>query len=89
MTDSILQAPRLLTKEEAARYCGLSARRFLKYIGKNVTFRRFGQKKLWDIRALDAYLDELYETGEDDILKTLDGFGQPSLRNCPAKQERL
>jgi hypothetical protein len=82
--------PRLLTKNEAAAYCGLTVRQFSRYVSKHVTARRFGQAKLWDVRALDAWLDKLYGADSDDgdILKTLDGFGTLALRHRPAKQER-
>jgi hypothetical protein len=83
--------PRLLTKVEAAAYCGLTVRQFSRHVSKHVTARRFGQAKLWDIKALDAWLDKLYGAeGDDgiDFLKTLDDLPGSSLRHSPSKQKR-
>ena len=50
--------PRLLTREQAALYCGgVSVNHFLDHVAKAVPPIRMGRRELWDIRALDRYLD--------------------------------
>lgn len=48
--------PRLLSREAAAAYCGVGPELF----EQSVTvppIRCFGKRKLWDIKALDHWLD--------------------------------
>ena len=51
--------PRLLSREDAAAYCGVSPNHFHKYIARSVTSTRFGRRVVWDIKVLDKYLDSL------------------------------
>jgi hypothetical protein len=51
--------PRLLTREQAALYCGgVSVNHFLEHVAKVVRPIKMGRRDLWDIVALDRYLDE-------------------------------
>ena len=71
--------PRLLSRDEAAAYCGMSAAHFDRHVAIAVPAQTFGCKKLWDIRALDRWLDErsglgnAAEIDEDRLLDALDG----------------
>jgi hypothetical protein len=49
--------PRLLSRTEAAEYCGLSPSAFDQYVARGVPPLEFGRRNLWDIRALDRWLD--------------------------------
>lgn len=50
--------PRLLSRDQAAEYCGgISAPHFDATIGTEVKPIEVGRRKLWDVRALDRYLD--------------------------------
>lgn len=49
--------PRLLSRTEAAQYCGLSPNAFDQYVAQVVPPLEFGRRNLWDIRALDRWLD--------------------------------
>jgi hypothetical protein len=50
--------PRLLSRELAAEYCGASTWLFDETIAKEVPPIELNTRKVWDIRALDHYLDE-------------------------------
>lgn len=50
--------PRLLCRDAAAAYCGIVAETFEAYIRPHVPPIEIGARKLWDIRALDRWLDE-------------------------------
>lgn len=61
--------PRLLSRDQAAEYCGgISLPLFDDTIGKEVPPIELHSRKLWDVRALDHYLDEK------------SGLGPPALR---------
>ena len=49
--------PRLLTREAAAEYCGVSANHFDAHVAKQVPAVEIGRRRLWDIKALDRWLD--------------------------------
>jgi hypothetical protein len=50
--------PRLLSREQAAEYCGgISTPHFIETIGQEVPPIEIGKRKFWDVRALDHYLD--------------------------------
>lgn len=58
MSERTMPEPRLLTRDQAAAYCGVGAERF----EQSCTvppIRCFGTKKLWDRKALDRWLDQL------------------------------
>ena len=50
--------PRLLSRSAAAAYCGMSINHFEEQIGQVVPALTFGRRNLWDIKALDRWLDE-------------------------------
>jgi hypothetical protein len=50
--------PRLLCRDAAAAYLGISANHFEEHVADAVPAIEIGRRKLWDIRALDRWLDE-------------------------------
>jgi predicted DNA-binding transcriptional regulator AlpA len=58
-------APRLVSREAAAAYFGISATMFDKLVisGTAPQPKRIGTRKLWDVRALDAAVDNLPDDG--------------------------
>lgn len=74
-------APRLLKKEDAARYCGIDAARFQRVCPVRPV-RLDGKVRRWDVRALDRWLDGLAKTpesmSEEDWLEELRGHGAGS-----------
>lgn len=65
--------PRLLSAEQAAQYCGVSRAHFTAHCPVRVT--RIGDRKLYDIKALDEWVDKLAGKRKitmDDVLKGLD-----------------
>lgn len=48
--------PRLLNRDQAASYCGVSATTFEAHVAVQPV--RIGSRVLWDKVALDAWLDE-------------------------------
>jgi hypothetical protein len=50
--------PRLLSREEAAAYCGVSPNLFEERVGIKPV-RCFGARRLWDRVALDLWLDRV------------------------------
>lgn len=56
MPKSAAIEPRLLSRIEAARYCGISVNHFLTHVP--VSPREIGAKKLWDRKAIDRWLDD-------------------------------
>jgi hypothetical protein len=64
-TFNIKVAPRrMLSKQEAALYCGLSASKFEALFPKGPTIMPTGQK-VYDIKALDTWLDSLDKSSPD------------------------
>lgn len=59
--------PRLLPREMAAAYCGVSVNHFLAHVP--VAHREIGSKKLWDRRAIDEWLDGGDNTGSEEWLE--------------------
>jgi hypothetical protein len=49
--------PRLLGAETAAEYCGVSVPHFLETVGKAVQPVHLRKRRLWDVRAIDRFLD--------------------------------
>jgi hypothetical protein len=49
--------PRLLSRFEAAAYCGLPPNSFEQTIGQEIRRIRFGRRVLWDVKALDRWID--------------------------------
>jgi hypothetical protein len=66
--------PRLLSRDEAATYCGVVAETFEQHVRPHVPPIGLGARRLWDIRALDRWLDR--QSGLVDA--------PPSLEDCLA-----
>jgi hypothetical protein len=49
--------PRLLSREAAATYCGMGPTLFDEKIASAVRPLNFGRRNLWDVKALDRWLD--------------------------------
>jgi hypothetical protein len=56
--------PRLLSAEAAAEYCGISPGLFKQTIGKAVPPVEVNTRLVWDIRALDRWIDRQGESGD-------------------------
>jgi hypothetical protein len=63
--------PRLLSRELAAEYCGVSPPTFDEHIAKAVPAIEIGRRNLWDIRALDLWLDQRSGFSQQ-VLKPID-----------------
>ena len=50
--------PRLLSRDAAAAYCGVSPNAFDEHISGFVRPIEIGRRNLWDVRALDRWLDQ-------------------------------
>jgi hypothetical protein len=50
--------PRLLSRDGAPAYCGMSPNHFEEHVAKAVRPLQFGKRRLWDVRALDHWLDQ-------------------------------
>lgn len=49
--------PRLLSRQQAAAYCGLSARSFSDWVAKGRMPQPLPQTSRWDLRAIDSAID--------------------------------
>jgi predicted DNA-binding transcriptional regulator AlpA len=56
--------PRLLSREQASTYCGMSASHFDEHVAPAVPPLVMGRRSLWDIRALDRWLDRRSGLGD-------------------------
>src|SRR4051812_33959222 len=50
--------PRLLSRDAAAAYLGVIAETFEKHVRSHLSPIEIGSRVLWDVRALDRWLDE-------------------------------
>lgn len=50
-------APRLLNRNAAAAYCGMTAPHFTLHVASYVPPLKFGKKLLWDVKAIDHWLN--------------------------------
>ena len=50
--------PRLLSREAAATYCGISPTAFDEHVAQAVKPIEIGRRDLWDVKALDRWLDQ-------------------------------
>lgn len=51
-------SPRLLSADQAAAYCGMSRNHFAQHVAPFVPpIPNIGARRLWDLRALDRWLD--------------------------------
>jgi hypothetical protein len=70
--------PRLLNRDAAAAYCGISTTHFLAHVSPNLSPILIGQKRLWDVKAIDRWLDQESTFGQVSLsaeqwLERLDG----------------
>ena len=49
--------PRLLSRDAAAAYCGVTPETFETHIRPHIAPLEIGARRLWDVRALDRWLD--------------------------------
>lgn len=71
-------APRLLNRDAAAAYCGISTAQFVAHVSPHVPPILIGQKRLWDMSAIDRWLDQGSGVGDaalspEQWLERLDG----------------
>ena len=64
--------PRLLTREQAATYCGLSVQGFSNWVKAGRLPPAIGGTARWDLKAIDAALDLLSGVGSTDSATALD-----------------
>jgi predicted DNA-binding transcriptional regulator AlpA len=64
--------PRLLTREQAANYCGLSVQGFSSWVKAGRLPPAIGGTVRWDLKAIDAALDLLSDLGGADSPNALD-----------------
>jgi hypothetical protein len=50
--------PRLISRDAAAAYCGVVAETFEEHVRPHVRPIEIGARRLWDVKALDRWLDE-------------------------------
>jgi hypothetical protein len=62
--------PRLLCREAAAAYCGISPAHFDEHVSPSVPPLVMGRRNLFDIRALDRWLDQ--RSGLGDALRPVE-----------------
>jgi hypothetical protein len=75
---SVSIIPRLLTGKYAAFYCGVSLPHFLAHVAPRVAPISIGVKRLWDMKALDRWIDGEVGVGQVSLspeqwLDRLDG----------------
>lgn len=79
--------PRLLSREAAAAYCGVSPGFFDDTIGREVPPIAIRSKKLWDIKALDRWVDDQPQGAKDrasqSIRERLNGDSGAGAENLP------
>jgi hypothetical protein len=64
--------PRLLSRDAAAAYCGITAETFEQHVRPHVAPIEIGARRLWDVRALDHWLD--VQSGLIDALRPVDDW---------------
>jgi len=57
--------PRLLSRKRAAERLGVSPGHFDKYVRTSVPPLQIGRRKLWDVSALDRWVDSRSGTASD------------------------
>lgn len=73
--------PRLLTARQAAAYCGVAEECFEQNCGLP-PIRVFGNRKLWDRKALDRWLDGV--SGIDSVSTSARGSIEERLNGDPS-----
>jgi hypothetical protein len=64
--------PRLLARDAAAAYCGVTAETFEQHVRPYVRPIEIGARRLWDVKALDRWVDA--QSGLTDALRPLDNW---------------
>ena len=75
--------PRLLPREHAAGYCGISPGHFDEHVASIVPPVQIGRRVLWDVHALDRWLDRQSGLGPPDLQPVehwLEGLGNDRAR---------
>jgi hypothetical protein len=62
--------PRLLSRDAAAVYCGVTAETFEQHIRPYIPPIEIGARRLWDVKALDRWLD--VRSGLSDAIRPVD-----------------
>lgn len=83
------EGPRVLRREDAARYCGLTESKFGKLVrlGRLPKPLPFGNPHVWDKRALDAAIDRASELPSANHVEG--GAGSAALRALNASKDAL
>ncbi len=71
--------PRLLSRDNAAAYLGIVAETFEEHVRPHVKPVEIGSRRLWDVRALDRWLDRrsgAREPDEDDLIRSAGEWGK-------------
>jgi hypothetical protein len=63
--------PRLLGRSAAAAYCGVSPTTFDEYIADCVPPIAIGRRNLWDIKALDRWIDQQSDLAHPAALQSI------------------
>ncbi|MGO8867336.1 MAG: helix-turn-helix transcriptional regulator [Alphaproteobacteria bacterium] len=73
--------PRLLSRDQAAAYCGISVSHFETHVARHVGGIKLGGRILWDRAAIDRWLDGLSSGlgtfGPDQFIEALGDGRQP------------
>ena len=64
--------PRLLSRDLAAAYCGVTAETFEQHVRPHVRPIEIGARRLWDVKALDRWLDA--QSGLADAFRPVDDW---------------
>lgn len=64
--------PRLLAREAAAAYCGVTGEAFEQHIRPHIPPIEIGTRRLWDVKALDRWLDA--QSSLTDALRPVDDW---------------
>ena len=64
--------PRLLSRDAAATYCGVTAETFERHVRPHVPPIEIGARRLWDVKALDHWLDA--QSGFTNVLRPVDDW---------------
>jgi hypothetical protein len=59
--------PRLLNRQQAAKYCGVCVTTFIAHVASHVQPVEIGTKRLWDVQGLDRWIDALSNGIEEPL----------------------
>jgi hypothetical protein len=80
--------PRLLSRDLAAEYCGVSPPTFDEHVAKQIPPIELGRRNLWDIRALDRWLDVRSGLIEAPLPAVTDLIGTLGVKSAKAGTRR-